>query len=65
MNESNAAARATGQQVEIVDVNGNVIEVVVHQRAPWKDVAPSLWDLAFGGVCDVGEAHLDIEQLDD
>jgi 8-oxo-dGTP pyrophosphatase MutT (NUDIX family) len=29
--------------------------VVVHQRAPWKDVRPSAWDLAFGGVCDVGE----------
>jgi 8-oxo-dGTP pyrophosphatase MutT (NUDIX family) len=30
--------------------------VVVHQRAAWKDVSPSAWDLAFGGVCDVGEA---------
>lgn len=29
--------------------------VVVHQRAPWKDVAPSAWDIAFGGVCGVGE----------
>lgn len=85
MTDSNAAARATRQQVGIVDVNGNVIEVidraemrrrgarhrctyvvvirtdgrvVVHQRAPWKDVAPSLWDLAFGGVCDVGEGWL-------
>lgn len=29
--------------------------VVVHQRAAWKDVAASAWDLAFGGVCDVGE----------
>ncbi|MDX6234127.1 MAG: hypothetical protein QOH68_3220 [Nocardioidaceae bacterium] len=26
-----------------------------HQRAAWKDVWPSYWDLAFGGVCGVGE----------
>ena len=31
-------------------------ELVVHQRAPWKDTNPSFWDIAFGGVCDVGEA---------
>ncbi len=30
-------------------------EVIVHLRADWKDVAPSHWDLAFGGVCGVGE----------
>lgn len=30
-------------------------EVVVHLRADWKDVAPSHWDMAFGGVCGVGE----------
>ncbi|MEM9561867.1 MAG: NUDIX domain-containing protein [Actinomycetota bacterium] len=30
-------------------------EVVVHLRADWKDVAPSHWDLAFGGVCAPGE----------
>lgn len=28
----------------------------VHQRAAWKDVHPSYWDLGFGGVCGVGEA---------
>ncbi|MEE8601771.1 NUDIX domain-containing protein [Euzebya tangerina] len=33
--------------------------VVVHQRAAWKDVSPSRWDLAFGGVCDVGEGWLE------
>ena len=33
--------------------------VVVHQRADWKDVAPSAWDIAFGGVCAVGEAWED------
>ncbi len=31
-------------------------EVVVHQRAPWKDVHPSHWDLAFGGIAGVGES---------
>ncbi len=30
-------------------------EIVVHQRADWKDTCPSYWDLAFGGVCSVGE----------
>ena len=29
--------------------------LLVHKRAPWKDVFPDAWDLAFGGVCDVGE----------
>ena len=30
-------------------------EVVVHRRAEWKDLAGGHWDLAFGGICDVGE----------
>lgn len=30
-------------------------EIVVHRRADWKDVYPGFWDLAFGGVCGVGE----------
>jgi 8-oxo-dGTP pyrophosphatase MutT (NUDIX family) len=30
--------------------------VLAHRRAAWKDVWPSYWDLAFGGVCGVGEA---------
>jgi 8-oxo-dGTP pyrophosphatase MutT (NUDIX family) len=30
-------------------------EVVVHRRADWKDVWPSRWDLAFGGVVAAGE----------
>lgn len=29
--------------------------LVVHQRAAWKDVWPSRWDLAFGGVAGPGE----------
>ena len=30
--------------------------LVAHQRADWKDLYPSMWDLAFGGVPGVGEA---------
>jgi len=33
--------------------------LIVHQRAAWKDVWPSRWDLAFGGVAGVGEPWLD------
>lgn len=33
--------------------------LVIHQRAPWKDVWPSRWDLAFGGVAGVGEDWID------
>ena len=33
--------------------------VLVHRRAAWKDVWPSYWDIAFGGVCDVGEPWLE------
>ena len=31
----------------------------VHRRADWKDVYPGYWDLAFGGVCSVGEQWLE------
>ena len=34
-------------------------EVLVHRRADWKDVYPGWWDLAFGGVCGVGEGWSD------
>ena len=34
-------------------------EVLVHHRADWKDVWPSRWDLAFGGVVGAGEAWED------
>lgn len=33
--------------------------VLAHQRAGWKDVWPSRWDVAFGGVCGVGERFSD------
>jgi len=42
------------RSVYIAVVNGND-ELLVHRRADWKDVFPGAWDLAFGGVCDVGE----------
>jgi 8-oxo-dGTP pyrophosphatase MutT (NUDIX family) len=45
------------RSVGIVVCHGS--RVLVHQRAGWKDVWPSRWDLAFGGVCDVGERFPD------
>jgi isopentenyldiphosphate isomerase len=33
--------------------------LVVHRRADWKDVWPSRWDVAFGGVVDAGEGWSD------
>jgi 8-oxo-dGTP pyrophosphatase MutT (NUDIX family) len=33
--------------------------VVVHQRAAWKDVWPSAWDVCFGGVVAAGESWAD------
>jgi 8-oxo-dGTP pyrophosphatase MutT (NUDIX family) len=78
---------ARGEPVEVVDADGNVVEVVdravmragnlrhrsvgvvvrrradgavlAHRRAAWKDVWPGRWDLAFGGVCAVGEDELE------
>lgn len=32
--------------------------VLAHRRASWKDVWPGRWDVAFGGVCGVGEPAL-------
>lgn len=33
--------------------------LLAHRRADWKDVWPGRWDIAFGGVCAVGEADVD------
>lgn len=41
------------RSVYIAVLNGD--ELLIHKRADWKDVYPGAWDLAFGGVCDVGE----------
>ena len=38
------------------------LELVVHQRSPEKDVYPLYWDVAFGGVCDVGETWIEAAQ---
>ena len=38
--------------IVVIDGRGRL---VVHQRAGWKDVWPSRWDIAFGGVVGVGE----------
>ena len=40
----------------IVMVRRSSGALVVHQRADWKDVFPSMWDVAFSGVPAVGEA---------
>ncbi len=39
--------------VAVLDAAGG--RLLVHQRASWKDIWPSAWDIAFGGVCGVGE----------
>jgi isopentenyldiphosphate isomerase len=50
MRRRNLVHRAT-----YVMVFGSHGAVLAHQRASWKDIFPSRWDLAFGGVCAVGE----------
>jgi isopentenyldiphosphate isomerase len=51
MRATNAMHRAV-----YVVVFGRDGAVLVHQRAPNKDLWPSRWDVAFGGICAVGEA---------
>jgi isopentenyldiphosphate isomerase len=50
MRRHNLPHRAT--YVLVFDSSGALL---AHQRASWKDIWPSRWDLAFGGVCAVGE----------
>ncbi len=38
------------------------LELVVHKRADWKDVAAGYWDLCFGGVAGVGEGWREAAQ---
>ena len=54
MRRRNLAHRAT--YVMVFDSHGALL---AHQRASWKDIWPSRWDLAFGGVCAVGEPWAD------
>lgn len=46
--------RLRHRAVFVVTVDGQD-RVVVHQRAAWKDVWPSAWDVCFGGVLSAGE----------
>lgn len=48
------AGRLRHRCTYIVVVDSNE-QLVVHQRALWKDVWPGRWDVAFGGVVAVGE----------
>jgi isopentenyldiphosphate isomerase len=50
----NLRHRAT--YIALTDPDGRVL---VHQRAPWKDIWPSRWDVAVGGVCGAGESWLE------
>lgn len=43
----------------VVDGAGRLL---VHRRADWKDVWPSRWDVAFGGVAGIGEAPAETAQ---
>ena len=51
MRAANHRHRSVG--IAVVDGAGRL---VVHQRADWKDVWPSRWDVGFGGVVGVGES---------
>lgn len=42
--------------IVVFDSEGRLL---AHQRATWKDVWPSRWDIAFGGVVAVGESFED------
>jgi 8-oxo-dGTP pyrophosphatase MutT (NUDIX family) len=51
------AARLRHRSVGIAVRRPGDRAVLAHRRASWKDVWPSYWDLAFGGVCAPGEAY--------
>lgn len=48
-------ARNLWHRCTYIAVTTSAGELVVHQRASWKDVYPSYWDLCFGGIAGVGE----------
>jgi isopentenyldiphosphate isomerase len=52
-------ARRLRHRAVYIVVLDSADRVVVHRRAAWKDVWPSAWDLAFGGVVAAGEPWLD------
>ncbi|MFN0091174.1 MAG: NUDIX domain-containing protein [Acidimicrobiales bacterium] len=49
------ARRLRHRCVFVVVLSTDGQRVLAHRRADWKDIWPSRWDLAFGGVCAVGE----------
>lgn len=52
MRSRGAAVRHRAVYVAVITSGG---ALVVHQRADWKDVYPSWWDVCFGGVVAAGE----------
>lgn len=52
MRRRGATARHRCTYVAVLTTDGRL---VVHRRAEHKDVYPGWWDVAFGGVCGVGE----------
>lgn len=57
MRSQNLAHRSV--YVMVLTGDSSTLSLVTHQRSPAKDYNPDFWDVAFGGVCDVGEEWLD------
>ena len=53
------ARRVRHRTVFVAVLDGPGERLLVHRRAGWKDVWPDRWDLAFGGICAVGERWAD------
>ncbi|HEU5149810.1 MAG TPA: NUDIX domain-containing protein [Iamia sp.] len=53
------AHRVRHRTVFVAVLDGAGERVLVHRRAGWKDVWPDRWDVAFGGICAVGEGWAD------
>ena len=53
---SRMRAERTRHRTVFVAVTNVAGELLVHRRAPWKDVWPGHWDIAVGGVVTAGEA---------
>lgn len=49
------ARRVRHRTVFVAVLDGAGERLLAHRRAGWKDVWPDRWDLAFGGICAVGE----------
>ena len=56
VSRSEMRARNLWHRNVIVMVRRSSGALVVHKRADWKDVFPSMWDVAFSGVPAVGES---------